>query len=147
MGEFIDLVAIKITPDIHWSVIGSPGYFANHGRPSRPEVLINHVCVRYRFPKSRHIYRWEFEHDGCEFLIEPRGPFVVNDSDLQISLALGGVGLAYTSDLAVVAEIAHGRLEHILACFLPKTPGLFLYFSARSQMQPKLASSSMRPVR
>ena len=140
VGEFVDqdMVAVKITPDIQWCVIGNPSYFASHGRPIRPEDLINHVCVRFRFPTSRHVYRWEFERDGREFSIQPRGPFVVNDSALQTSLALSGVGLAYTSDLAVASELTDGRLERVLERFLPKTPGLFLYFPARSQMQPKL---------
>ena len=140
VGEFVDqdMVAVKITPDIHWSVIGSPAYFALHGRPNRPEDLINHTCIRFRFPTSRQIYRWEFERDRREFSLEPRGPFIVNDSALQISLALAGVGLAYSSNLAVASELAGGRLERVLERFLPKTPGLFLYFPARSQTQPKL---------
>jgi DNA-binding transcriptional LysR family regulator len=140
VGEFVeqDMVAVKITPDIHWSVIGSPAYFAVHGRPKRPEDLINHVCVRFRFPTSRQIYRWEFERDSREFSIEPRGPFVVNDSALQSYLALSGVALAYTSDLAVASDLAGGRLERVLERFLPRTPGLFLYFPTRSQLQPKL---------
>jgi DNA-binding transcriptional LysR family regulator len=140
IGEFVDqdMVAVKITPDIHWSVIGSAAYFAVHGRPKRPEDLINHVCVRFRFPTSQQIYRWEFERDNREFSIEPRGPFIVNDSALQSYLAVAGVGLAYTSDLAVASELADGRLERVLERFLPKTPGLFLYFPARSQTQPKL---------
>jgi DNA-binding transcriptional LysR family regulator len=54
------------------------------------------------------------------------------------SLALAGVGLIYASDLIVEHELGDGRLERVLERYLPKTPGLFLYFPARSQMQPKL---------
>ena len=140
IGEYVerDMIAVKLTPDIRWSVVGTPGYFAAHGRPNRPEDLIDHECVRFRFASNREIYRWEFERDGREFSIEPRGKFVVNDSALMLALGLSGVALVYGSDLQTATDVAEGRLEYVLERYLPTTPGLFLYFPARSQMQPKL---------
>jgi len=140
IGEFVerDMIAVRVTQDIRWSVLGSPAYFALHGRPATPEDLINHECIRIRFRTAGAIYRWEFERDGREFSIDPPGKVVVNDSALMHSLALAGVGLIYASDLLAEHEIADGRLERVLERHLPKTPGLFLYFPARSQMQPKL---------
>jgi DNA-binding transcriptional LysR family regulator len=140
LGELVerDMIAVRVTPDVHWSVLGSPSYFALRGRPKRPEDLINHECIRFRFPTSGAIYRWEFERDGREFSIDPPGRIVVNDSALMHSLASAGVGMIYASDLIAERELADGRLERVLERYLPKTPGLFLYFPARSQMQPKL---------
>jgi DNA-binding transcriptional LysR family regulator len=140
LGEFVerDMIAVRVTPDVHWSVLGSPAYFARRGRPETPEDLINHECIRFRFPTSRTVYRWEFERDGREFSIDPPGKIVVNDSALMHSLASAGVGLIYATDLIAEHELEQGRLERVLEGHLPKTPGLFLYFPARSQMQPKL---------
>jgi DNA-binding transcriptional LysR family regulator len=84
------------------------------------------------------VYRWEFERDGREFSIDPPGKIVVNDSALMHSLASAGVGLIYATDLIAEHELRQGRLERALERHLPRTPGLFLYFPARSQMQPKL---------
>jgi DNA-binding transcriptional LysR family regulator len=140
LGEFVerDMIAVRVTPDVHWSVLGSPAYFARRGRPETPEDLINHECIRFRFPTSRTVYRWEFERDGREFSIDPPGKIVVNDSALMHSLASAGVGLIYATDLIAEHELKQGRLERALERHLPKTSGLFLYFPARSQMQPKL---------
>jgi len=140
IGESIerDMIAVRISSDIHWSILGAPAYFARRGRPRTPEELMNHECIRYRFPSARTIYRWEFERDGREFSLDPPGAVIVNDGDLLISLAKRGMGLAYTADLAVVREIAAGELEPVLSSFLPVTPGMFLYFPARTQTQPKL---------
>ena len=30
-----DMIAVKLTPDLRWSVAGSPAYFAARGRPRR----------------------------------------------------------------------------------------------------------------
>jgi DNA-binding transcriptional LysR family regulator len=75
---------------------------------------------------------------------------IVNDHPSLIALAAQGLGLAYTADLVAARELAAGRLEAVLASHLPTKPGLFLYFPARSQDQPKLRALievATRPLR
>jgi DNA-binding transcriptional LysR family regulator len=140
IGEYIeqDMVAVRLSRDIAWSVVGSPDYFSARGRPTRPEDLAGHDAIRYRFPGSGVLYRWEFERDGKTLSVDPPGSLIVNDGALLISCACAGLGLSYVADIAVAAELADGRLARVLKPFLPKTPGLFLYFPRRAQGQPKL---------
>ena len=140
IGGFIerDMVAVRLTPDLRWSVLGAPSYFAARGRPRAPEELTEHECIRYRFPTARVVYRWEFVRKGKAFSLDPPGSVVVNDHMTMIALASRGVGLAYTADLIAARELAAGELEPVLASHLPTRPGLFLYFPARNQAQPKL---------
>lgn len=140
IGEMVerDMIAVRLTPDLHWSVLGAPAYFATRGRPRTPEELTRHECIRYRFLTAGSIYRWEFERGGRDFSVDVPGGVTVNDSALMLSFALKGMGLIYTADLFAAREIAAGQLEPVLEEFLPNTPGLFLYFPARTQTQPKL---------
>ena len=140
IGEYVerDMVAVRLTRDIAWSVVGSPAYLDARGRPERPEDLTRHDAIRYRFPSSGALYRWEFERDGRALTVDPPGSLIVNDGDLLLSFARAGLGLAYVADIAVEAELASGALERVLQPFLPRTPGLFLYFPRRAQDQPKL---------
>jgi DNA-binding transcriptional LysR family regulator len=140
IGEFVerDMVAVRLTPDITWSVLGAPAYFATHGRPARPEELMRHECILYRFPTSGAIHRWEFVRARREFAVNVPGKVITSDSLLLISLARGGIGLTYSADLVAADDVAAGRLERVLDGFLPKRPGLFLYFPSRMQAQPKL---------
>jgi DNA-binding transcriptional LysR family regulator len=140
IGEMVerDMIAVRLTPDLHWSVLGAPAYFATRGRPRTPEELTRHECIRYRFLTAGSIYRWEFERGGRDFSVDVPGGVTVNDSALMLSFALKGMGLIYTADLFAAREIAAGQLEPVLEEFLPTTPGLFLYFPARTQTQPKL---------
>lgn len=140
IGEFIeqDMIAVRITPDFAWSVLGAPSYLATHGRPQTPEDLMHHECIRYRFPTARTIYRWQFARDGREFSLDAPGGIVVNDHISMIELARRGVGLCYSADKVAVAELESGALEPVLQPYLPVKPGLFLYFPTRSQAQPKL---------
>jgi DNA-binding transcriptional LysR family regulator len=56
----------------------------------------------------------------------------------MIALAKAGAGLAYTAELVAAHELAAGTLRAVLRPYLPTTQGLYLYFPARSQTQPKL---------
>jgi len=140
IGEAIekDMIAMRLTSDITWTVVGSPGYFARHGRPATPEDLTRHQAIRYRYPASGVIYRWEFERAGRDFSVDAPGGLMVNDFLLLLELAEAGLGLAYLPDISVGEAVAAGRLECVLQAFLPTSPGLFAYFPARSQAQPKL---------
>ena len=140
IGEMVerDMIAVRLTPDLRWSVLGAPSYFAARGRPRTPEELTRHECIRYRFLTAGSIYRWEFVRGGREFSVDAPGGVTVNDGTLMMTCALQGMGLIYTADLFAAREVATGQLESVLDEFLPTSPGLFLYFPARTQMQPKL---------
>lgn len=140
MGEFIqrDMVVVRLTKDFRYVVVGSPGYFKARGRPASPRELTAHECIRYRFPTARTVYRWEFVDGKKMYSVEPRGGVTVNDHLSMIELACRGNGLAYTLDLLAQPALAARTLEQVLARHLPATSGLFLYFPAKSQAQPKL---------
>ena len=72
------------------------------------------------------------------FAIDVPGKLITSDSLLLIALARRGVGLTYSADVVAEEDIAAGRLEPVLKSFFRKTPGLYLYFPARMQTQPKL---------
>jgi DNA-binding transcriptional LysR family regulator len=140
LGELVeaDMVAVRLTDPFKLAVVGSPDYFARHGRPQRPEDLKNHACINFRQGARGTLYHWEFEEDGREFSIAVEGPVIVNEADIMMASAIMGLGLAYA--LAPMAEslCAQGFLEHVLEPFCPETPGFFLYFPSRHQVMPKL---------
>jgi DNA-binding transcriptional LysR family regulator len=140
MGEYIqrDMVTVRLTQDFRYVVVGSPGYFRARGRPSTPKDLTAYECIRYRFPTARTVYRWEFVKGKKTYSVEPLGGVTVNDHLTMIALACRGNGLAYTLDLLAQPALTAGSLEQVLTRHLPVTSGLFLYFPARSQAQPKL---------
>ncbi|WP_438010445.1 LysR substrate-binding domain-containing protein [Sorangium sp. So ce321] len=139
IGEALakDMIAVRLTGDLRWIVVGAPAYFAAHGRPEVPEDLLAHACIRYRF-QSAALYRWEFARDGREIAVDVPGAITVNDGELALSLAREGLGLAYTADTVVAEDLARGTLATALDAYAPAGPGLFLYFPARAQTQAKL---------
>lgn len=140
IGHFIerDMVAVRLTPDFRWCVLGAPGYLAARGAPRTPQDLIGHDCIAYRFPTARSVYRWQFERRGRAFSVGVAGGLIVNDHLTMIALARAGAGLVYTADLVAARELAGKRLKPVLEPYWRSSAGLFLYFPQRSQGQGKL---------
>ena len=144
IGEYIDrdMVAVRVSRPFSWLVLGSPGYFAKHGRPLAPEDIARHQCIRYRRPDIGDIYRWEFEREGQALSIDPTGALLVNDAGLLRALAVKGMGLIYTSSLQAAEEISQGLLEPVLESYAPARDSLFIYFPDRAATSPSCAPSS-----
>jgi DNA-binding transcriptional LysR family regulator len=133
-----DMVAVPLTGVERTCIVASPDYIARRGMPRRLESLRDHDCVRYRFPSSGAIYRWELVDDGRPVDVKVEGPLTVSDSLSMAQAALDGIGLAYTFERQVAADIAAGRLVPVLQAHWPRMPGFHLYYPHRRQVPPKL---------
>ncbi|PBC09000.1 LysR family transcriptional regulator [Mesorhizobium sp. WSM3859] len=140
LGEMIaqDMVTVRMTPPFKAVIVASPAYVGKHGRPRNVTDLANHNCIGYRLVRSGALYRWDLNDKGKDVVVETRGTAIVTDSLGAIDLALAGVGLAYVFEPLVRADLAAGRLVHILPQTAIEEPGLFLYFPRRASMAPKL---------
>ena len=132
------MVAVRLTGDLAWSVVAAPASFARAGRPLAPEELVRHDTVRYRFHRSKALAPWAFVRNGDTFHVETGHKLVVNDTGLIADFARSGLGLAYLPDIEIAQDLADGRLERVLVPFIAPSSGMFLYFAARTQSQPKL---------
>ena len=138
-GQFIapDMVAVRLTPPFPFAVVGSPDYFARHGRPERVEDLRGHACLRIRRSNGA-IAHWAFV-DGAERIeAAVSGPLIVHDYPTLVGAAIRGVGLAQAPAPLIRAPIADGKLESVLDDLAVMTPGVFLYHPGKRQMLPKL---------
>jgi DNA-binding transcriptional LysR family regulator len=140
LGEVIeqDMIAVRIGGDQRESVVASPIYLAQHGRPEHPRDLIRHRCIGWRPAPEQAPYRWEFEQDGTPFAVSVEPQITTNDLRFMISSALNGAGITFAMRQTFEPYIADGRLIALLDDYLPKFPGFFLYFPQRRNMAPKL---------
>jgi len=141
IGERLDkdVIAVRVTPDMEMTAVGSPDYFAAFGEPQVPADLHRHACLNWRFPGSGVVYRWEFEKDAKAFEMSVEGPLIANQQAVLLQAALDGLGILYTAGGAAIYEaITEGRLKRVLADWSPTFPGLFLYYPSRRQQTPAL---------
>lgn len=134
-GESLDrdMIAISLGGPQRYRIVGSPDYFARHGRPRTPAELASHVCFNHLFPRGNAL-RWEFEKDGEITFFAPDNRILTNDPVLRMNAAREGLGLTSTFEEYCRADIEAGRLETVLEDWCPPFPGPFLYYPERRLM-------------
>ncbi|MCA6111192.1 LysR family transcriptional regulator [Bradyrhizobium cenepequi] len=132
-----DMIAVPIFPRLRMIVVGAPSYLTGRPLPSVPADLLEHICVGMRLASGR-LYRWEFERRGETMRIDVRSNLILDSTDLILSAALEGAGLAHIEEGRARPHIAAGRLVQLLDEWTPPFPGLSLYFAGRRHIPRKL---------
>ncbi len=129
----LDMIAVPLGPSLRYIVVGSSDYLAPHGTPDEPDGLLDHVCLRQRFPGGK-IFSWAFEKDGRIVTIMPEGRLTVNNAHHLVRAASEGLGLARVLEDHAAPLLAEQRLVQVLADWCPTIPSWYLYYPSRRQM-------------
>ncbi len=139
LGQFIapDMVAVRLTPPFPFVVVGSPDYLCRRGQPERIDDLRDHACLRMR-RSNGSIAPWQFVDGNKTVEAIVSGPLIAHDYPTLLGAAIQGVGLAQVPGPLVKTPVADGRLQALMTRSAVTTPGVFLYYSDRHQVLPKL---------
>ena len=123
-----DMVAVRLSPEEKAAYFASPGYIARHGRPERPEDLLNHTCIRYRQISSGDIAPWQFVSPEGERIVSVNGGLIVDDLRVAVEAANQGLGISWSLRRGVQDRLDQGNLVQVLNAHTPSRPGFFLYY-------------------
>jgi DNA-binding transcriptional LysR family regulator len=101
-------------------ICAAPSYLARHGTPRRPEELARHSCIVSR--ERVYLNRWPFKIDGQVSEIEVGGRVAINEGEMQMQLALQGIGIARLTRLTLARAIRDGALVSLLDDFSADEP-------------------------
>ena len=133
-----DMIAVRVSDDQRVVVVGSPDYFATHGKPLHPSDLHAHDCINLRKITRGTVDRWRFVENGKDLEIAVTGHIVTNDGAVLVDAAVDGLGLAYVFERMVRQDVAEKRLTRVLDKYCPQIRGYFLYYPSRANLPPKL---------
>lgn len=110
-------------------IVASPEYIAAHGEPKTPDDLVDHDCIRFLNPESgREIDEWTFWENGVQRKARISSKLVLNDGEVIIAAALGGLGIACGQGYMFESHLDDGRLKPLLARWSgPSPPVIALY--------------------
>jgi DNA-binding transcriptional LysR family regulator len=139
LGHSLDreMIAVRVSPDQRLVVVGSPSYFARHGKPTHPSHLQDHECIGLRM-STGVVARWRFVDNGKDLELAVNGRVVTNDGSVLVDAAVEGVGVAFVFEDMVRSLVAEKRLLRVLDKYCPHIPGYFLYYPSRLNLAPKL---------
>ncbi|CAO3428802.1 LysR family transcriptional regulator [Azospirillum endophyticum] len=133
-----DMIALPFGPALRYAIVASPDYIKRHGQPQIPQDLVNHDCIRRRFPGGT-LVTWRFADGDEEIQISPMGRLTVSAAQNELQAALAGRGIAHIFDDYAKPYVQSGRLVEILSDWSPTLPHWFLYYPSR-----RLPSAAMR---
>lgn len=136
-----DMIAVPIGPrEQCFALAASPAYLERRGRPNHPRRLLDHACLRVRFPRGALI-AWQFERSGEVLNVDPPGPLVGNlgnAADLLVAAAIAGTGIIYLFEDWLQPHFESGALKPILERWWLRFSGPFLYYPSRRHMPAPL---------
>lgn len=132
-----DMIAVPFGSDVRFLAVASPSYIETFGRPTTPDELRQHRCIRQRFPSGK-LYRWEFEKHGQEVAIDVPGVLTLNHTLLMIEAAASGLGIAYVPEPSAQPWLSDGRLVALLEDWSPLIGGLRLYYPGHRHIPASL---------
>ncbi|MGA6099119.1 LysR family transcriptional regulator [Stutzerimonas marianensis] len=125
-----DMIVMSLGQARRYAVVGTPAYFARHGRPRTPPDLLNHACIRIRLPNGA-LFPWHFERDGDVIKLDVAGPLTLDEASVSKAVVLQGLGLGFFMEQDVQAEIEAGQFERVLEDWTPPRDNLCLYYPNR----------------
>ena len=128
-----DMVAQRLSADVRWVVVASPGYLDRFGTPQHPDDLKQHRCISNRLGDNR-IYQWEFERGKEEITVKVPPLLTIDQADTGLVAVLGGLGLMYCPEPLITPHLQEGRLRIVLDEWASFGPGFHIYYSSRHQL-------------
>lgn len=123
-----DMVAVRLTPEIPMTIVGSPRYFETHKVPTNPQDLQRHNCITLRLSSSGGLYAWELQQDGKTVETRVSGQVTFTGAYQMLAGALSGYGLAFLPEEMTAADVQAGRLRRVMDDWCPRFPPLYAYY-------------------
>lgn len=123
-----DMIAVPFGDTVRFATVASPRYLQQRGNPLKPDDLQHHDCIRQRMPSGR-VYRWQFEKQGEEIVIDVPGTLTLNHNELMAEAAAEGLGIAYLPERVIKAMLDSGALTLVLDEWMPPASRLCLYYA------------------
>lgn len=128
-----DMIAQRLSPDVRWTVVGTPEYLERFGTPKHPDDLMQHRCIRIRLGNSR-LYHWQFSKEDETLEINVPGAITIDETRIGIALAIRGTGLMYVPEAVIAPHIANGTVQPVLQDWMHIDPGFHIYYSSFRQL-------------
>ncbi len=139
VGEPADsrLVAKKLAPN-RICAFASPAYLAARGVPQKPEDLIDHDCVNFRYQSSGQTLRWPFKIGDKVLEIIPNAVTILDNSDAVASVVAAGGGIGISPTYIAAPFLENGRLVPILKEFSVDRSHISAYWPESRRSNPNV---------
>jgi DNA-binding transcriptional LysR family regulator len=121
-----------------YRLVGSPSYFAEHGKPRTQADLSAHRGLRHLYPSTGKIEDWPLQGKGGSTVADIPTAAVASAIEPLIYLAEQGLGIACLPDFAISDQLAAGTLASVLDGTVKHTGTFRILWPSSRHLSPKL---------
>lgn len=119
-------------------LVGSPAYLEAYGVPHKPEDLLQHRCLLYRYPSSGKIDLWPLSKDGEKIFLELSKSMVTNTLEPLLCFVESGLGIACMPDIVIRRQLEAGTLLPVLDEFNSDITTLRVVWPSSKHLSPRM---------
>lgn len=130
-----DRVAKCLIAPFKQGLYASKDYVALYGLPEKPEDLLQHKLIDFRFPTAKNLSPLLLIEQGEEISLHMPSALIVNDIDVMADAIRQGVGIGRIFDpvYARLSERDKFMLVPVLPAYWQTWPAVYIYFLQTSQ--------------
>ncbi|MCG9633376.1 LysR family transcriptional regulator [Vibrio sp. Isolate30] len=117
-------------------VCASPEYLTEYGIPKTPSDLKDRNCIYYSLFQAG--VEWTFFRDNEKSKVEPKGNFVVNNSDAIGEMLLQGLGICQMPTFIVRKYLDSGQLIEVLDDYNLPQHNIYAVYPERRHVPEKV---------
>ena len=136
-GEITDSrLMTRLLGTFRFVLVGSPDYFAQHGRPLKPDQLAGHACLHHRYATNGRIDTWPLRKLRKDVALPMT--VIANTIEPLIYLAEQGRGIACLPDFAIRPQLRDGLLVPVLDDDLDRSGVFRILWPSSRHLSPRL---------
>ncbi len=112
-------LVVRKLGETHMKVVATPSYLEEHGAPSHPAELSDHICIRDANNPDPN--RWPFQIEGQTVQVPVSGPYLANSPPACLVPTRAGSGIFICPDVFLGDDLETGRLVQLFPEFHSRT--------------------------
>ena len=112
-------LVVRKLGETQMKVVATPSYLEEHGAPSHPAELSDHICIRDANNPDPN--RWPFQIEGQTVQVPVSGPFLANSPPACLVPTRAGMGIFICPDVFLGDDLETGRLVQLFPEFHSRT--------------------------
>ena len=130
-----NVVARRLAP-VTRRMVATPDYFSRYGVPVTPVDLEQHNCLTYTYFNPQD--PWRLRGPDGDISVSATGNLRVNDDDALAEAVVAGLGVALLPTFIIGKELQSGRLQSVLAEYIPLERHIYAVYLANRHVPAKI---------
>ncbi len=123
---------------VRWVVVASPAYCKKYGTPRTPADLSRHATLAFAVGSTPTTWQLRSDEKRVDVRLAPRA--MIGDFRILMDAVRAGLGVAWTPESAIAADLREGRLKRVLPDWRSEDVPFQVVYPTARHLSPKVVA-------